>query len=284
MTSQFPLPEVQVLYKQVKQVKEHRETATELYKQGKYDESKALYLECVKLATSESDLKNTCLEAKFYFNLSLIFNKQRMYEDALQYASKAININQSYYKAFVHRASIYNSKEMYEEAGRDFEAALKLDPTKRELRNDIQNAKMSAKRAKRKDYYKILDIPKAASDDDIRKAYKKRALLHHPDRHAGAPEAVQKEQEKNFKDVGEAYEVLSDQKRRFRYDQGHDLMEQGNSSGGSYYDPYDTNQLFNMFFSSSGAGMGHPGGQGGRGTGARYYSSGGRGGGHGFHR
>lgn len=39
---------------------------------------------------------------------------------------------------------------------------------------------MAAKRAKRKDYYKILDIPKSATEDDIRKAYKKRALLHHP--------------------------------------------------------------------------------------------------------
>lgn len=46
-----------------------------------------------------------------------------MYEDALQYATKAININPGYYKAFVHRASVYNSKEMFEEAGRDYEVS-----------------------------------------------------------------------------------------------------------------------------------------------------------------
>jgi len=147
---------------------------------------------------------------------------------------------------------------------------------------------MAAKRAKRKDYYKILDIPKSASEDDIRKAYKKRALFHHPDRHSTATEAIQKEQEKNFKDVGEAYEVLSDQKKRFRYDQGHDLMETGHSGGGGYYDPYDANQLFNMFFSSGGgAGMGHPGHSHGRGGGGQrggYYQAGGGRGGCGFQR
>jgi Tfp pilus assembly protein PilF len=44
-----------------------------------------------------------------------------MYDDAVQHASKALDINPSYYKAFVHRAAVYNSKEMYEEAARDFE-------------------------------------------------------------------------------------------------------------------------------------------------------------------
>jgi len=200
-----------------------------------------------------------------------------MYDDALRFVSKAVDINPSYYKAFVHRATIHNAKELYEEAARDLETALKLDPSKTELRHEIQTAKMAAKRAKRKDYYKILDIPKGASEDDIRKAYKKRALLHHPDRHAGATELVQKEQEKNFKDVGEAYEVLSDPKKRFRYDQGHDLAETGHGGGSAYYDPYEANQLFNMFFSTGGnAGMG---GHGGRGGGTRFYNTNGRSGG-----
>lgn len=63
----------------------------------------------------------TCLESKFNFNLSLIYNQQRMYDDALQYANRAIEINTAYYKAYMHRARINNAKELYEEAVRDFE-------------------------------------------------------------------------------------------------------------------------------------------------------------------
>jgi DnaJ family protein C protein 7 len=106
------------------------------------------------------------------------------------------------------------------------------------------------------------------------------------DRHASNTPEVLKEQEKAFKDVGEAYEVLSDSKKRFRYDQGQDLMDAGGSSGGGYYDPYDANQIFNMFFSTGsmgGGGMGgHPGhghSRTGHAGGARYYSSNARGGG-----
>jgi len=106
-------------------------------------------------------------------------------------------------------------------------------------------------------------------------------LLHHPDRHAGATDVVQKEQEKKFKDIGEAYEVLSDPKKRFRYDQGHDLADNGISSGG--FGDHDATQLFNMFFSTGGMGMGGPmpGHSRQHGGGARHYTSfnGNRGGG-----
>jgi DnaJ family protein C protein 7 len=131
---------------------------------------------------------------------------------------------------------------------------------------EIQTVKLAAIVAKRKDYYKILDVLKTATGDEIRKAYKKRALIHHPgkfifnskrvhfflnqiiliaDRHASNTTEVQREQEKAFKDVGEAYEVLSDSKKRFRYDNEQDLKVIG-----GFYDPYEANKMFNMFFSS----------------------------------
>lgn len=63
-----------------------------------------------------------------------------------------------------------------------------------------------------KDYYKILGIPKGASDDEIKKAYRKLALRYHPDKNK-SPEAEEK-----FKEVAEAYEVLSDKKKRDIFD------------------------------------------------------------------
>lgn len=82
---------------------------------------------------------------------------------------------------------------------------------------------MALKKSKRKDYYKILGVERNATEDEIKKAYRKRALIHHPDRHANATDGEKKEQEKKFKELGEAYSVLSDQKKKARYDSGQDM-------------------------------------------------------------
>lgn len=66
----------------------------------------------------------------------------------------------------------------------------------------------------KEDYYFILGVDKSASDMDIKKAYKKLAMKYHPDRNSGDKDA-----EKKFKQIGEAYEVLSDPKKRDIYDQ-----------------------------------------------------------------
>src|SRR4051812_39507887 len=71
--------------------------------------------------------------------------------------------------------------------------------------------------ATKRDYYEILGIHKAASADEIKKAYRKLARKHHPDTNRGDPSA-----EAKFKEVQEAYDVLADEKKRANYDQfGH---------------------------------------------------------------
>jgi len=65
-----------------------------------------------------------------------------------------------------------------------------------------------------KDYYEVLGLDKSASDDEIKKAFKKAALKYHPDRNQGNAEAEEK-----FKEINEAYQVLSDPEKKQRYDQ-----------------------------------------------------------------
>jgi DnaJ family protein C protein 7 len=77
------------------------------------------------------------------------------------------------------------------------------------LREKVRHAQLELKKSKRKDYYKILDIAKTATDDEIKKAYKKSALKWHPDKNS-ATEESKAEAEKIFKDIGEAYAILSD--------------------------------------------------------------------------
>jgi DnaJ-class molecular chaperone len=78
-----------------------------------------------------------------------------------------------------------------------------------------------------KDYYKILGVSKGANDDEIKKAYRKLALKYHPDKNH-APGAEEK-----FKEIGEAYDVLSDPKKRQIYDQlGEEGLKGGMGGGG----------------------------------------------------
>ena len=84
----------------------------------------------------------------------------------------------------------------------------------------------------KRDYYEVLGVSKSATADEIKKAYRKKAIQYHPDRNPGDKEAEEK-----FKEAAEAYEVLSDENKRARYDQyGHNMGPQGFGGGGATRD------------------------------------------------
>jgi molecular chaperone DnaJ len=103
----------------------------------------------------------------------------------------------------------------------------------------------------KRDYYEVLGVSKGASADDVKKAYRKLAVKFHPDKNQGNKEAEEK-----FKEIGEAYEILSDQEKRAAYDRfGHQAFQQGmgRGAGGGFHDPFD---VFREVFGSGGGGNG----------------------------
>lgn len=99
--------------------------------------------------------------------------------------------------------------------------------------------------ADKRDYYEVLGVSRDAADSDIKKAYRVLAKKYHPDMNPGDSEA-----EQNFKEVNEAYAVLSDADKKAKYDSyGHAAFEQGGGFGGGGFEGFgDFGDIFSSFF------------------------------------
>ena len=104
----------------------------------------------------------------------------------------------------------------------------------------------------KRDYYEVLGVGRGASEDEIKKAYKKMARKYHPDLNPGDKEAEEK-----FKEVNEAYEVLSDANKKARYDQyGHAGVDPNFGAGAGFDGGFDFGDLGDIFGSFFGGGFG----------------------------
>lgn len=221
----------------------------------------ARYQQAVETYTTalEVDPLNKGTNSKILNNRAMCYSKQKQWQLAIQDCDRAIQLDPSYTKARKTRAKALGEDGDWEEAVRAYKNIQEQTPEEPGIAKDIRHAELELKKSKRKDYYKILGVEKDASESEIKRAYRKLAVIHHPDKNINDPEA-----EHRFKDIQEAHETLTDAQKRERYDSGVDLMEPGEGFGGGFPGggmgggvQIDPEMLFNMM---NGGGRGGGGG------------------------
>lgn len=170
------------------------------FKARKYQQAVDLYSQGLDVDPNNKDINSKLLQnrAQCYYNL-------KNYDAAVTDCTKALKLDPSYTKAQRLRGKAYGGLENWEEASRDYKNVAEANPGERGIHEDIRHAELELKKSKRKDYYKILGVEKDASDHQIKKAYRKMAIQHHPDKNPDADKG-----DETFKEIGEAYETLSD--------------------------------------------------------------------------
>ncbi|KAJ3245019.1 hypothetical protein HDU78_010074 [Chytriomyces hyalinus] len=192
-------------------------------------------------------------------------------------------------KLHLRRADSNLKLEAYDKSVQDYHVCAEIKPEDREIANALRRAQKAEKTAKRKDYYKILGVDKSADEGAIKKAYRKMALQYHPDKQASLPEEERHDSDAKFKEISEAYSVLSDPQKKQMFDSGMDI-DGSSASGGMNGNPFggggeDMQDILRMFMNGGGGGGfqgGFPGGQRGYGGGHSHGHGHGHGG-HSFH-
>ncbi len=164
-----------------------------------------------------------------------VIKKKNKLTEALQDINKSISENEFYAKAYYRRASINISFLNYDKAKEDLNKVLKLEPHNKDAFILLDDIEKEEKKKNKKDLYKTLDILPSANENEIRKAFRKLATRWHPDKNSESTE--QKElADKIFKDINEAYSILSDHRKKQIYDAGGDPYDNAYNSNTTFED------------------------------------------------
>ncbi len=170
------------------------------YKAGRWQAAIDKYSEAL-----EVDPMNKGTNSKLLQNRALCRVQLKDYKGAVADCEKAISLDPSYTKAKKTKATALGQSGDWEAAIRELKDLQEQDPQDPSIAKEVRRAELELKKSKRKDYYKILGVEKDADENAIKKAYRKAAIMHHPDKNPDDEDAAER-----FKDIGEAYETLSD--------------------------------------------------------------------------
>ncbi|GAV99525.1 protein prenylyltransferase [Lentinula edodes] len=252
----------QQLRKRVKDIERLKDEGNIAFKAGKLQEAVAKYTDTLeRIGEEETEAKGGQIRATLLSNRATTLVKLQEYDRALSDTEASLILYPNSFKALRTQARVNLALENYEQAVRDFKSAVDeaqkdgstTERDVRELRTELKKAETALKRSKTKDYYKILGVHRECTDIEIKKAYRKESLKHHPDKGGD---------EEKFKLVVEAHSVLSDPQRRARYDMGEDEDGQNDGMNGGMggmggMSQADIANLFAQFNGFGGGGHSH---------------------------
>ncbi|KAJ1027663.1 hypothetical protein NDA16_002002 [Ustilago loliicola] len=262
------------LLKKCRKLEAKKEEGNTAFKAGDHAAAVERFTEALQLADKNRSRDGPAqgFKAILYSNRATANSKNGDHTAAIADCDAALQLDSGYVKALRTRARALLATEQYEDAVRDFKKALEEASVSggreaEQLQRELRAAEIDLKRSKKKDYYKILNVSKTANESEIKKAYRKESLKHHPDKGGD---------EEKFKLCSEAYAVLTDENKRRRYDAGADDLEHdgfpgGMSGMGGFGGPGGVEiNLADLFGAGGGmGGGGFPGGMGGMGGGQR---------------
>ncbi|RDB27715.1 DnaJ subfamily C member 7 [Hypsizygus marmoreus] len=249
------------LRKRVKDVERLKEEGNASFKLGVYEEAIEKYSEALDIiGESEEEGGGGQIRATLLSNRATTLLKLDRHEEALADTDASLTLVPTSFKALRTRARLNVHLEKYDAAITDFKSAIQQahsegsDAEVRALKSELKKAEAALKRSKTKDYYKILGVTRDCTEVDIRKAYRRETLKHHPDKGGD---------EEKFKLVVEANAVLSDSQRRERYDMGdeEDGMDSGMGGMGGGMGGMTQADLAELFAQFHGGGFGGGGGR-----------------------
>lgn len=232
-------PQCFPFYKKIKEV------AKNLTKAENAEEGQ-MYDTCIKSAQNVLQIEQNVQNVRFsaLHLLCKCYTGNAKPSSAVKSCNDALNIRKEP-GILCDSADAYLAAEMFDDAIREFKEALKIDPSLQRAKQGLHKAQQRQKLSESRDYYKILGVPRTASKRDIIKAYRKAAQKWHPDNFQEGEE--KKHAEKKFIDIAAAKEVLTDDEKRAKFDQGEDPLDPETGKHQQGFNPF---QEFHHFHGS----------------------------------
>ncbi|XP_051928114.1 dnaJ homolog subfamily C member 3b isoform X1 [Hippocampus zosterae] len=208
-------------YKQVKKLSKQLDSAEELIKAERCQDAIEKYEGVMKAEPHVPHYTNLAKE-----RICFCLVKVKSATDAIDVCSEAHQRDPRNAKILRDRAEAFILNQDYEKAVEDYQEAQEFDNDSNDIREGLERARKLLKLSRKRDYYKILGVSRAANKQEIIKAYRKLAQQWHPDNFQSENE--KKEAEKKFIDIASAKEVLTDPEMRQKFDAGEDPLDPEN--------------------------------------------------------